>query len=519
MKLTRRSFVLGGTASFFGAAAFLSGCNHKIGDKEVGFTDSIKVALVDHFDKLDYVGSVNPTVVSIGWHIYEGLYDLNPQTNEVYPALAIGEPVKLDDTTYEIELRKDAKFSNDSIIMPGDIINSFNLAKQKESVKSLLDFIKSVETSGSNKIKLNLNYPIGDVMKQRLSLVKVLPAVTSDIDKESQPVGSGPYAISELNNGTDTSIFFVPNSNYNGPLAVPKDPMVWTVPADGNTRSGALKGGAVAICEDLPLDKIYELRDANCEVEFLEGFENAIFSFNTRKDVFKHKELRQAVYYAINTEKIIEDKMMGHAGKVDCLLCPNNKDYHKASTVYNYNPAKAKQLIESVKDADLEINFITDKNCWAYKFTEYVIQDLEAVGFKCNVNEVEFTRTDVDQKLSEADFDICMSTLERSLHGANADFLLNYIYFRDSYMNVRTGYSELPDNKWEELKQLITASAVSSDNDRQKIYKNCFDIIAEEAVYYPFVRKEQVTGFDSNKISGFKPISTGGIYCLGTTLK
>lgn len=98
-------------------------------------------------------------------------------------------------------------------------------------------------------------------------------------------------------------------------------------------------------------------------VDYVEGFENANFFFQTRKEVFSHKELRQAVYYAINVDRLIQDKMKGHAGSVSCVLSKNNKDYQAASTVYTYNPEKAKELIASTGLSNININLACDKNC------------------------------------------------------------------------------------------------------------------------------------------------------------
>lgn len=85
--------------------------------------------------------------------------------------------------------------------------------------------------------------------------------------------------------------------------------------------------------------------------------------FHASKEAFSSKEVRQAVFYAVNTDKLIEEKMKGHAGKVSCVLAETNKDYHPASTIYNYDPEKAKQLIASTGKSTIQINFVLDKNC------------------------------------------------------------------------------------------------------------------------------------------------------------
>ena len=101
----------------------LGGCHHKIGDKETGNTDSIKASLVYSFEKFDYIGTVNPSIAAIGWHVFEGLYNINPLNNETYSALAKNRPQQIDNLTYEVELRDDARFSNNAKVMAGDVIN------------------------------------------------------------------------------------------------------------------------------------------------------------------------------------------------------------------------------------------------------------------------------------------------------------------------------------------------------------------------------------------------------------
>lgn len=518
MNISRRSFLFGGTASIIGAGAVLSGCNHKIGDKQTGNTDSIKVAVVDYFDKFEYAGTTNPTIAAIGWHIFEGLYDISPRTNETYPALAKGKPQKIDDLTYEVELRDNAKFSNDAVLMAGDVVYSFSAAKQKPTINYMLDFIKEVQAAGSNKVRFILNYAVNGVFEERLSLVKIQPAVGSDVDKQKAPVGTGPYMITEMEGSIGGEIKFVPNSNYNGNLEKPKNSMIWTINPDGEARAGAMKGGAAAIGEDMPVDKVFELRDSNVDVDFIEGFENAFFFFNETKSTFKNKAARQAVFYAVDTQRIIDEKMGGHAQPAKCFLAESNKNYHQASTVYNYNPEKAKELLGKSGLTNPSVNLVFDKNCFAYKFKDIVVENLEAVGFTCNIKETEFRWTDLDEKLKGLEYDLCLSTIERSLHGANADFLLNYIYIQGAYMHARTGYASAEGNRFDEITNLTKQAASATGSEQQKLYNQVFDIIAEDVPMYPIIHREQITGSDSGKVRGFQPISTGGIYIIGSEL-
>ena len=112
-----------------------------------------------------------------------------------------------------------------------------------------------------------------------------------------------------------------------------------------------------------------------------------------------------------------------------------------------------------------------------------------------------------------------MSTYERSLHGANADFLLSNMYYTDTFMDKRTGYADTPGNRLGEIKSLLEDALGASGNELQDIYNQVFDIVAEEVVFYPFLRRDQVTAFDKTKVNGFRGLPTGGMYCLETTLR
>ena len=66
---------------------------------------------------------------------------------------------------------------------------------------------------------------------------------------------------------------------------------------------------------------------------------------------------------------------------------------------------------------------------------------------------------------------------------------------------------------------MLTLASAATGSDQQKLYNEWFDIAAEEAVYYPFLRRHQVTAYDKSALSDFRPLSTGGMYCLETSLK
>ena len=54
---------------------------------------------------------------------------------------------------------------------------------------------------------------------------------------------------------------------------------------------------------------------------------------------------------------------------------------------------------------------------------------------------------------------------------------------------------------------------------RQEAYNKCFDIIAEEVPLYPLFHKKVLTGYWADKIEGFEPSPTTGLYFQDAKLK
>ncbi|MFR7669954.1 MAG: ABC transporter substrate-binding protein [Collinsella sp.] len=68
--------------------------------------------------------------------------------------------------------------------------------------------------------------------------------------------------------------------------------------------------------------------------------------FNVAKEPWNNVKVRQAVMYALDTEKMITNTFAGLATAASCYLPKSFTNYHEASTVYKTDAKKAKKLIE-----------------------------------------------------------------------------------------------------------------------------------------------------------------------------
>ena len=89
-----------------------------------------------------------------------------------------------------------------------------------------------------------------NLVKERMSLVHVVPASQSDEDLKKKPIGSGPWKYTEIN---DQQVKFDRNDLYNGDFPAQDAHMVWNVNVDDTARVTAMQSGQNDIMENVPL--------------------------------------------------------------------------------------------------------------------------------------------------------------------------------------------------------------------------------------------------------------------------
>ncbi|MEG0477013.1 MAG: ABC transporter substrate-binding protein [Raoultibacter sp.] len=522
--LTRRTFLAGSAIAAASMGFGLVGCGS--GDKKEAAPAADKAATIGGgtltaavaYETKNYLPPNNSSALAVGsnWHVVEGLYELNMSTFKPFNALAAGDPTKVSETEYEVKLRDGAKFSDGTPVTAEDVVASYDRTVSAKGALylSMLSFIKSVSAKDEATVKIALNHPFS-LVKERLALIKVVPTKATDADLTAKPIGSGPWVYDSI---SESEIAFSPNANYNGDHAAKDKAMKWSIIKDDTARTTAMQEGTVMVMENVPADVADQLSTAGATVEPVQGFNLPFLMFNTKKKPFDDNRVRQAVFYAIDTEKLIANAMSGMATPLTSFLPENHANYNKAATVFTYDTEKAKSLLKEAGVTDLSITLDTTDHPWIKALSPQIKNDLEAAGIKTTIQEqassaLYANRTDVD----DPQYDVALAPGDPSVFGNDPDLLMNWWYGDNTWTQKRTQWKG--SDKFTELHKLMQSAIETSGDAQQKLWNQCFDLLADQVPLYPLFHRKVSTAFFAEKLDGYAPIGTTGLNFIDAASK
>lgn len=528
--LSRRTFLAGGAVAATAAGLALAGCG---GGGDTKTDEPKKDAGTDApaaggtlTGACAYTSTnVNPVGLNGGsalmlaatWHVFEGLYDLDLHTYKTYNALAAGEPVKVTDTEYEVALRDGAKFSDGTDVTVADVVNALKVNMADATCGAFLSFIDSVAEKDDKTVTIKLKYPFA-LLKDRLSVAKVFPASLTEDQLKTMPIGSGPWMYESVNGDDGGTIKFAPNPNYEGQYKPTADAMEWNILLDGTARTTALQEATVQVMENVPDANADQLSAAGATVEYAQGFNQAFFMFNTLKAPFDDYRVRQALYYAIDVDKLISNQLNGHAAPVTGFLPEEHANYHKAATVYTHDVDKAKSLLAEAGQENLAFTLVVNNN-WVKDLAPQIQEDLKAIGVECTIDEQKVNWSEYAASDSTLSYDVMLTPGDPTCFGNDPDLLMSWWYGDNVWTQGRTCWSKAADGKWAELQDLMQQAREADSSKQQDLWNQCFDLLAEQVPLYPLFHRQIATGYQESMISGFKPIATTGLVFLGASPK
>ncbi len=521
--LSRRTFLglTGATAAVAGLG--LAGCGGDTGGTTDGGSGSTAgtegggtITAGSAYAPSDYNPTSTSSAFCLGanWHVLEGLYGTDPHDYSTFTELATGDPEQVDETHFTITVREGAAFSTGDPVTTEDIVESFDRTKANATYAAFLTPIDSLEATDDTTITVTTSIANFSLLKERLALVRVFPAGTTDDELANTPIGSGPWMYDSI---TDNTVDLVPNPNYNGDHAAADAGLHYDILTDATARMTAQQQGTTLVMESVTADAIETIEGDGCKIDKVQGFGTRFIMFNTTKAPWDNVTARKAIMFAINTDQMIENIFSGLAATAKSYIPQDFPNYQEAATVYTYDQDQAKSLLDEAGVTPGNLIIRTTDNTQAEQMGIQAQQDLQALGFTVEIKTETSQATYAAIDGGSDDFDILIAPGDPSCWGADPDLLLNWWYGDNVWQQTRTGWSGSPE--FAQIRELMNTALGQSGDEQQATWKQVYDIIADNVVLYPLVHVQTVTASwadasaspSKTAIEGFEGIGTTGM--------
>jgi peptide/nickel transport system substrate-binding protein len=445
--------------------SFSFGCGSRAGSD--GGANAVTIALSDKFSGLDTLSTSSPDSAAdrLRTLIFNSLVKKNDNF-EYVGELAKEIKTAEDNVTVTFTLQDNVKFHNGKDFTSADAKYTLDALFQTGGYKGASFFdtvngqkqphIVSMETPDAKTLVLKVARPaLVNQLLSNLVAIPVIPEGTIEQQKTA-PIGSGAFKFvrfDQMNNFVELEA----NPNYFEGAPKIQKLYVKTV-TDANALQAEMQAGRVDIVPNptnFSADTYNSLKNnPNLQVVQSSGSNVRYVGFNVTQKPVDNVKLRQAIAYAIDREKIINDLLAGQA-KVAHSILPEESWAYNAGTKYVYDPAKARQLVQESGYKGETIKFKLAAGVQAVSQYSQVIQSqLKEAGINSELETLD-NNTFLEQ-LRQGQF--VMSTAQWV--GGNQD----PIFLRDLFAS-----NESPDKK-------------PGGRNRSRYANPEFDRIVQEAV-------------------------------------
>jgi peptide/nickel transport system substrate-binding protein len=313
------------------------------------------------------------------------------------PKLAEGDPevVSEDPLVIQYRLKENLTFSDGKPLTTADAKWTYEQImdpKNKIVTREIWDNVGSFETPDERTVRLTFKKPDA---RWRDALGGgqtswILPKhfyEGKDFNKITDTaMGSGPFKLKEWNKGQSLTI--ERNDNYWGEKAG-LDQVTFRFITDTNSLIAALESGEISfVSPDPDIGLMERLKDIQgTQVHSKPGVFWEHIAFNMEK--VPNIKLRQAIAYGIDREQVVNELLKGQVTPLQSVEVPQLKEYYTpAWEQYNYDPDKAKQLVDEAKSegVDPTLTFSTTAGVRLRETMQQVIQQqLKKVGIDINI--------------------------------------------------------------------------------------------------------------------------------------
>jgi peptide/nickel transport system substrate-binding protein len=476
-------------------------------------TGTLAFQLSGGFDPMDASSAV---ALAVNEHVFEGLVNLDPATRAPYLALASAMPTaSKDGLIWTAKLRHGAKFSDGTPVTAEDVAWSFNRIVDPANdaiIAGYFFFLDSATAISDSTVKFSFKSPF-PLFPTRCAVVKIVPKARTLTAAAVQafnarPVGSGPFKVDSAS--ATTGVVMSNSTHYNGPRPALVTSVILNTTPDDNARLDSLEGGQAQAIEAVPYLDVTTL-GSQFDVAKKQSLNQLFLMFNCSAAPFNDKRVRQALFYAIDTESVIRTALNGFGSPATSFLDEANPNYQRASTVYNYDPAKARSLLAAAGVSSLSFELVTTSTTFIANSAPVIINNWKQIGVNATLNTSPSAAV-YGTYVPSNKFRVLAASGDPSIYGPDPDLLLRWFYYGQTWPVERARWT---DAAAKQVSQLLNKAAAAGGATQRALWRQVLDIVAEEAPLYPVYHVKEVTGWNSAQLTSFRATPSTGLYFLG----
>jgi peptide/nickel transport system substrate-binding protein len=200
-------------------------------------------------------------------------------------------------------------------------------------------------------------------------------------------IGSGPYLIKEWK--PNDHLTLEANPDYKGSAPALYQRIILKPIQEWQTALLAFQAKEVAFTEIEPTVVAEVEKDPDSAVIRIDGIDYEWIGINVEKPPFDNIKVRQAIRYGIDVDAIIAGAYSGTVTRAKTLLAPQLLGHWAEAPVYQYDPSKAKALLEEAGATGLKCTLTCLNDARTQAEAQIIQANLAEAGVTVTINALD----------------------------------------------------------------------------------------------------------------------------------
>ena len=449
--------------------------------------------------------------------LYNQVVRFGPSSMDIEPDLATSWDISDDGLVYTFYLRDDVDF-HDGTHFDAEAVrfnydrqmnpdNPYNSLGEFSYAYYMFEMVDRVEVVDEYTFRFYLAEPFAPFMAHvamaQFSIVSPAAVEKYGRDFSMNPVGTGPFRFVSWTPGSE--VILEKNPDYfRGPAKL--DRLIFRPIKDDNVRQNELEAGTIDFMCDILPDNLDGLKsNSNLKVMEQAGLHVWYLSMNCSKEPFNKRDVRQAMYYAIDRQSIVDNILQGTGILAHNMVPPLTFAYTDDVPKYGYDPDKARQLLAQAGYPDgFSIDFyIPESGSGMQQPVAMAVamqSDLAKVGVNVNIVQMEWGAYLDKVFVPTEEQDMLLLEMSYAADDGDPD---NFLYGLCSGRQIPPlGYNCAYFGD-DELDAVLVEARMTADLDKRiELYKRAQQILMTEVPHLVIDHEIQIVAMKKN-VTGF----------------